>query len=157
MSTHEPVPTGTLPARVEAGDAAPAWSVRALLFSDNALTRDRIRVALGRRPAPDVTIESWIECATAPIVIESIEGGTVDIAVLDGEAQPLGGLGLTRQLHLELDRVPPILVLTARPTDGWLGAWSGAEAVLTGPIDPVRLAETVADLARSRPAAARVG
>lgn len=151
-----PASASSSAAAPEAGGAGAGLAVNVLVFSDNAQVRDNVRVAIGRRPAPDVLIESWTECATAPAVIETIEAGLVDVAVLDAESQPLGGLGLTRQLHLELPAVPPIAVLTARPTDGWLGAWSQADAVLTRPIDPLRLAATVADLARAG-AAGRVG
>lgn len=149
MTSPAHASTSPAPALTGAATDAPAVSVRVLLFSDNALVRDNVRVAVGRQPARDVSIEAWVECATAPAVIEAVEAGIVDLLIMDAEAQPYGGLGLTRQLHLELPSVPPVVVLTARPTDGWLGAWSQADAVLTRPADPLRLSATVADLARS--------
>jgi hypothetical protein len=39
-------------------------------------------------------------------------------------------------------------VLTGRPQDAWLATWSRAEAALPHPIEPIRLAEAVIDLAR---------
>ena len=89
--------------------------VRVLLYSDDITTRDAVRAAAGRRPARDVEVASWHECATAEAVIEAMDAGGVDVVVLDGEATPTGGLGLCRQLKNEIFRCPPVLVLTGRP------------------------------------------
>ena len=68
--------------------------------------------------------------------------------ILDGEAAPTGGLGLCRELKNEIYNCPPVLVLTGRPQDGWLAAWSLADAVVPHPLDPIQVAEAVASLAR---------
>ncbi len=68
--------------------------------------------------------------------------------VLDGEATPVGGLGVCKQLHDEIYHCPPVLVLTGRPQDAWLAAWSRAEAAVPHPLDPRMLADAVATLAR---------
>ena len=68
--------------------------------------------------------------------------------ILDGEATPVGGLGIARQIKDEIFNAPPVLVLTGRPQDAWLATWSRAEAALPHPIDPLRLAETVISLVR---------
>ena len=39
--------------------------ISVLLYSDDVATRDAVRVAVGRRPARDVEVRSWRECATA--------------------------------------------------------------------------------------------
>ncbi len=122
--------------------------VRVLLYSDDVTTRDAVRAAVGRRPARDVEVTSWLECATAPAVIEALDGGGWDVVVLDGEATPTGGLGLCRQLKNEVFRCPPILVLTGRPQDGWLANWSLADDAVPHPLDPVAVADAVARLAR---------
>ena len=120
-----------------------------LLYSDDIATRDAVRVAVGRRPARDVEVTAWRECATAPAVIEAVESGDFDLLVLDGEAAPFGGLGLCRQLKNEIFDCPPILVLTGRPQDGWLGAWSQADLVVPHPLDPIAVADAVAELGRT--------
>lgn len=127
--------------------AAPAGA-RILLYSDDLTTRDAVRAAVGRRPARDVTVASWRECATAPAVLEAVENDTFDLLILDGEAAPTGGLGLCRQLKNEIFRCPPILVLTGRPQDGWLAAWSLADHAVPHPLDPIALASTVAEAVR---------
>jgi len=120
-----------------------------LLYSDDIATRDAVRVAVGRRPARDVEVTMWRECATAPAVIEAVEAGQFDLLVLDGEAVPVGGLGLCRQLKNEIFSCPPVLVLTGRPQDGWLAAWSQADLAVPHPLDPIAIAEAVAELGRT--------
>jgi DNA-binding response OmpR family regulator len=77
-----------------------------------------------------------------------VDAGDFDVLVLDGEAVPAGGLGLCKQLKDEIYGCPPILVLTGRPQDAWLAAWSRADAAVPHPLDPVAVAEAVAGLAR---------
>ncbi|HEU5242587.1 MAG TPA: hypothetical protein VFU25_11250 [Ornithinibacter sp.] len=127
--------------------------VSVLLYSDDITTRDAVRAAAGRRPARDVEIVAWRECATAEAVVEAMDAGGHDVVVLDGEAAPLGGLGLCRQLKNEIFRCPPILVLTGRPQDGWLAGWSLADEAVSHPLDPIAVSEAIATLARTRAAA----
>jgi DNA-binding response OmpR family regulator len=120
-----------------------------LLYSDDVTTRDAVRLGVGRRPSRDVEVGSWRECATHPAVIEAVETGHFDVLILDGEAAPLGGMGLCRQLKNEIYDCPPVLVLTGRVQDGWLAAWSHADLVVPHPIDPIALANAVAHLGRA--------
>ncbi len=128
--------------------AAEPRTVSILLYSDDVTVRDAVRLAVGRRPARDVEVASWRECATPTAVVEAVESSGFDLLILDGEATPLGGLGLARQLKNEIFQCPPILVLTGRVQDGWLAAWSMCDAVVPHPIDPVTLSRAVAELAR---------
>ncbi|HEY3534793.1 MAG TPA: hypothetical protein VGK60_04435 [Pedococcus sp.] len=145
-ASHAPA-TGTGAAEHPAGTSS-TRQISVLLYSDDRTTRDAVRVDVGRRPARDVEVTSWRECATAPAVLEAVEGGSFDVLVLDGEAAPVGGLGLCRQLKNELFECPPVLVLTGRPQDAWLATWSLADAVVPHPLDPIALAGAVADLGR---------
>jgi DNA-binding response OmpR family regulator len=122
--------------------------ITVLLYSDDIATRDAVRLAVGRRPARDVEVRAWLECATAPAVIEAVETGEYDVLVLDGEAAPVGGLGLCRQLKSEIFSCPPVLVLTGRPVDAWLAAWSQADLAVPHPLDPIAVAGAVAELGR---------
>jgi DNA-binding response OmpR family regulator len=130
--------------------AADAGTMTVLVYSDDVDTRARVKLAVGRRPAPGLPRVEWLECATEPAVIAAMDAGGVDVAVLDGEATPAGGLGIARQLKDEIYRCPPILVLTGRVQDNWLAAWSRADAAVPHPLDPIVLAEAVADLMRRR-------
>ena len=146
MSSAHPSPA---PQTAGAGTAEGMMhQVTILLYSDDVTTCDTVRAAVGRRPARDVEVAAWKECATGPAVVTEVENGSYDLLILDGEAAPTGGLGLTRQLKNEIYDCPPVLVLTGRPQDGWLAAWSQAEAAVPHPIDPITLASAVAELAR---------
>ncbi len=121
-----------------------------LVYSDDANTRGEVILALGKRPHPDLPAVEYVECATEPAVIATMDAGGVDLAILDGEAVPAGGMGICRQLKDEIYECPPILVLTGRVEDGWLATWSRAEAAVPHPIDPLVLAENVIRLLRPR-------
>jgi len=121
-----------------------------LVYSDDSTTRAAVMQALGNRPSPELPRVRYIECATEPVVIRTMDKGGVDLAILDGEAVPAGGLGICRQLKDEIFNCPPVLVLTGRPADGWLATWSRAEAAVPQPIDPVVLADAAATLLRRR-------
>lgn len=125
-----------------------------LVYSDNAGTREQVRLAAGRRPAADVPPVEFIECATLPAVLKELDRGGVDVCVLDGEAVPAGGMGVCRQLKDEIFRCPPVLVLMGRPQDAWLATWSRADAAVTLPVEPVELADALAGLLRKGRAAA---
>jgi DNA-binding response OmpR family regulator len=123
-----------------------------LLYSDDVNTRQKVKLAVGRRPAPDVPRVEWVACATEPAVIAAVDGGGIDVCVLDGEATPAGGMGICRQLKDEIYNCPPVLVLIGRAQDAWLAAWSRADLVVAHPLDPVAVAEAVAALMRQRAA-----
>ncbi|WP_419994252.1 hypothetical protein [Streptomyces boninensis] len=121
-----------------------------LVYSDDASTREQVRLAAGRRPAADLPSVEYVECATLPAVLEELERGGIDACVLDGEAAPSGGMGVCRQIKDEIFNCPPVLVLIARPQDAWLATWSRADAATALPVDPVALAESLAALLRKR-------
>lgn len=119
---------------------------RVLLYSDDVTTREQVRLAVGRRlgrGTPDIV---WTETATPAAVLEQAETGTYDLLILDGESAKVGGMALARQVKDEVFRCPPVLVLTGRPQDAWLAAWSDADAVVSQPLDPIALQSAVAGL-----------
>lgn len=117
-----------------------------LIYSDDASTREQVRLALGKRPSAALPAVEYVEVATPAVVIERMDAGGIDLAILDGEAVPAGGMGIAKQLKDEVDDCPPILVLTGRPDDAWLANWSRAEAAVPHPIDPIRLTDAVVGL-----------
>lgn len=123
-----------------------------LVYSDDSNTREQVRLATGRRPAPDVPTVEFIECATPAAVVKELDRGGIDVCVLDGEAVPMGGMGVCRQIKDEIFECPPALVLIGRPQDAWLATWSRADAAVTLPVEPVEFAAALAALLRSRQA-----
>jgi DNA-binding response OmpR family regulator len=124
--------------------------VNVLVYSNSADLRAQVRTNVGRRPAPDTGRIEWVECATTADVQRELDEGDIDVAIVDGEAQPTGGIGLARQYKNELADCPPIIVLIARPQDGWLASWALADAVINMPLDPVESAAVVAEQLRRR-------
>ena len=125
-------------------------TLRVLVYSDDVNTRQQVILALGRRVHPDLPELEYVEVATEPVVIANMDAGRIDLAILDGEAVPAGGMGIAKQLKDEIYQCPPLLVLTGRPQDAWLATWSRADAAVPHPIDPIQLAEAVTGLLRSR-------
>ena len=124
--------------------------LRVLVYSDDADTRSQVLLSLGRRPHPDLPEAEYVEVATEPVVIQNMDAGQIDLAILDGEAVPAGGMGIAKQLKDEIFHCPPVVVLTGRPQDAWLATWSRADAAVAHPLDPLQLAGVVIDLLRPR-------
>src|SRR5579859_5481512 len=127
-------------------------SMKVVVYSHDADIRAKVRLSIGRRPAPDVPEAEIIEVATEPALFRLLDEGGTDVMVLDGEAQPAGGMGICRQAKDEIYDCPPVLLVIGRPDDGWLATWSRADAVISHPIDPVALAHELAALMRERAA-----
>jgi DNA-binding response OmpR family regulator len=125
-------------------------SVRVLVYSDDRNTRDKVKFGIGKRPARDLPPVEFVECATYQAVLTTMDAGGVDVVILDGEAVPTGGMGLSRQLKDEIFRCPPILLLTGRTQDAWLATWSRADAAVPYPLDPMALCRATVELARKR-------
>ena len=102
--------------------------------------------ALGRRPFVAGPGLDFVEIATEPTLIAYVDSGAIDLAILDGESSPAGGMGVAKQLKDELEHCPPILLLVARAADAWLADWSRADAVVSQPIDPLRFPAIVESL-----------
>jgi DNA-binding NtrC family response regulator len=126
-----------------------------VVYSDDSSVRKAIVTALGKSVAGDLPEHVVHEFATGAALRQYVDRKNVDgnfkadIFILDGEAVPEGGMGVARQLKDEVFNCPPILLITGRPQDAWLAAWSRAEASVSHPVDPFTLASTVADLLRS--------
>lgn len=123
-------------------------SATVLVYSNSAELRATVRTAVGRRPAADCPRIDWVECETNAQVVAQLDEGGLDLVILDGEAQPTGGMGLARQFKNEITNCPRVAVVIARPQDAWLASWSLADAVLTMPLDPIKAADVVADQLR---------
>ena len=131
-------------------EASAAGTATVLVYSDDRSVRQQVRLALGRRVAADLPEIDVFECATYQAVLSALHIGGIDVMILDGEAVPLGGMGLARQVKDEIANCPPVLLLVARVADAWLATWARAEAISPFPVDPLKLPDQVADLLRRR-------
>ncbi|GEE02317.1 putative response regulatory protein [Gordonia spumicola] len=123
-------------------------TLRVVVYSDDSGTRRQVIEALGERLHPELPDLEYVEVATAPILLDHLDRNTVDVAILDGEASPAGGMGMAKQIRDEYDPCPPLVVLVARQADRWLADWSRADAVAHVPVDPMELSRTLVELLR---------
>ena len=120
-----------------------------LLYSDDIAVRDKIRMAIGVRPAADLTVE-FVDASTWEDCRNLLDDYEIDLMVLDGEAAPAGGLGIARQTKDEYADPPPTCVVIARAADRWLAAFAQVDATLVHPLDPVTTGQTIAGMLRGR-------
>jgi CheY-like chemotaxis protein len=109
-----------------------------LVYSSNAVTREQVRLALGSRIHPELPELTYTEVATGPMVISLMDAGGFDLVILDGEASPVGGMGIAKQLKDEITGCPPVLLLTGRADDAWLAARRGGGPASDRPDPPRR-------------------
>ena len=122
-----------------------------VIYSDDSSVRESLISALGSKVAADLPEHEIKEFATGKALRMYLDNkGSADLFIVDGEATPEGGMGIARQLKDELFQCPPVLLITARPDDAWLAAWSRADLVIVHPIDPFSVADRVATLLRTR-------
>ena len=78
-----------------AGHDAPSnqRALSVLLYSDDSDVRAAVRLAVGRRPAPDLPVVAWTEVATEAAAVAAVDAGGLDVLVLDGEAVRSAGWG----------------------------------------------------------------
>ena len=125
------------------------------IYSDDSSVRNSIKSALGKRVSVEFAEHKILEFATGNAVKSFIDDKkSADIFILDGEATPAGGMGMSRQLKDEIYECPPILVLIARAQDAWLATWSRADAVAAHPINAIDLAMRVGEQLQRRVARA---
>ncbi|KAB1154892.1 hypothetical protein RM555_10365 [Micromonospora sp. DSM 115977] len=119
-----------------------------LLYSDDPEVRDRMRLAVGPRPAPGLRVE-FVEASDYAECVRLVDDYEIDLLVLDGEASPGGGIGIARQIKDDRADAPPTCVVIARAADRWLAAYAEVDATLVHPLDPVTTGTTVAELLRT--------
>lgn len=130
-------------------------SLAVLIYSDNSLVRASVVRAITPAPAADLGALTIKEFATAPALKDYFDDkGRADLLIVDGEASPVGGLGLAREIKDEVYNAPPIVGIIAREADRWLATWARLDAIALHPIDPRALAEEVAALLRKTTAVA---
>lgn len=126
-------------------------TVPVLVFSDDSTTRKAVVDGVGIKASKDTPRIEWVEAATTFGVVEAVKEQDFALIILDAETQGHGGMGVAKELQNVIEEdLPPLLFLTARPQDEWLATWAGASAVVTAPLSPIVLQETVASLLGGR-------
>ncbi|ONH28389.1 response regulator transcription factor [Pseudofrankia asymbiotica] len=127
-----------------------------LVYADRADVRERVKAAIGTVPDQQLGEIEFVDVTDGRVLVAAVDHGEVDLCVLDAEATPEGGMGLSRQLKNEITDCPPTILLVARQDDRWLATWSLADAVVTHPVDPDELTAAVVGLLRARASGAPV-
>ena len=131
---------------LDAPEAADAVSI--VVYSDDADTRREVLSSVGRRAGKGLPEIRWKETATPEALLSEVRAGGCALMILDAEAPKLGGMGIGKMVHDEIDADIPFVLLIARPQDEWLGRWSGAERILPLPVHPRVLSGAVAEILR---------
>lgn len=122
-----------------------------LVYSDNALVRAAVRRAITPSPATDIAPVEIKEFATADALKEYFsDKGSAALMILDGEASPVGGLGLAREIKDEVYNAPTTIGVIGREADRWLATWARVDGIVLHPIDPRELALESAALLRKK-------
>ena len=120
-----------------------------VIYSDNSLVRSAAIRSITPAPAADLAPIAVKEFATAAALKDYFDDkGSADLIIVDGEAAPVGGLGLAREIKDEVYNAPPIVGVIGREADRWLATWARLDAIVLHPIDPRTLAREVAALLR---------
>jgi DNA-binding response OmpR family regulator len=123
-----------------------------LVYADRADVRARVKAAIGNFPDPRLGELELVDVTDGRELVAAVDNGEADLCILDAEATPEGGMGLSRQLKNEVADCPPTVLLVARADDRWLATWSLADAVVEHPVDPDALTAAVVDLLLARAA-----
>jgi DNA-binding response OmpR family regulator len=109
--------------------------VKVLLVSRNPAARRWMRRAL--EPSWEV-----VEAGDGKEAVDAAARGRIDVVVGEEIVVPYGAFGMTRDLKI-LENAPRVVLLLERALDVWLARWSGADAWLLQPVDPVALRDAV--------------
>ncbi len=116
-----------------------------LVVSDSQAVRDEVKAAI----ADGVTIVRELTHGAA--VVPAVAEDAPDLAILDLQIGKMGGMATCMELHLEegAGRLPhvPVLMLLDRRADVFLAKRSAAQGWVVKPLDPLRLARAVRQVA----------
>lgn len=138
------MPDNTVTTRTDSSSTV----LRIAVYSDRPQLREDVHSAFGTSISADLPPVELVDFATGPALMRALHNKEIDLCLLDGEAAPLGGMGLSYQINAEVEDHPPLLVLLQRRDDAWLSTWSKADAVYLLPVDPIDLPLAAANLLR---------
>lgn len=118
-------------------------AVEIMLFSGNKHIRETVKDAAGLSGVFDLPPIKWLEVATADAAKLNFKEDRFAALVLDAETTQEGGESLSRWLHDHNDKVPPVIMLVARPQDEWMARWSGAARCVQAPFLPDSVVDTI--------------
>ncbi len=116
-----------------------------LVVSDSKAVRDEVKAAIVDR---GTTVR---ELTHGAAVLATVREKAPDLAILDLQIGKMGGMAACMELRLEegAGRLPhvPVLMLLDRRADVFLAKRSAAQGWVVKPLDPLRLARAVREVA----------
>jgi len=116
-----------------------------LVVSDSQAVRDEVKAAIG---GGDTDVS---ELTHGAAVLAAVRKKAPDLAILDLQIGKMGGMATCMELRLEegAGRLPhvPVLMLLDRRADVFLAKRSAAQGWVVKPLDPLRLARAVRQVA----------
>ncbi|HEX9342257.1 MAG TPA: hypothetical protein VF995_01400 [Actinomycetota bacterium] len=116
-----------------------------LLVAATPHARERLLLALERLEATGEEVH-FLEAANGNDALAIAEARRPDLVVVEVGVTPYGGFGLTRDIKAMPELSCPVIVVLERLQDEWLARWSGADALVTRPVDPFALAQVATKL-----------
>jgi two-component system, LytTR family, response regulator len=112
-------------------------ALRALIVDDELLARQQLRRFLAE--LPDVTVAG--ECESGAAAIAAIDEGNADVVFLDVQMPNVDGFGVIEALGVE--RMPPVVFVTAHSDYALRAFRAHAVDYLLKPLDPAQVAEAL--------------
>ena len=127
--------------------------IKVLLIASDQRVRERLRLALERLEAAGEEVE-FLEAGDGNDAMVRIEAQRPDLIVVEVGVTPYGAFGITRDVKAFPETACPVIVVLERPQDEWLARWSGADALVSRPVDPFALAQVADRLVKEHRGAA---
>ena len=139
------------------GGELDAHPLHVLMLEDEAVNRALVRAVLSRTDEPELRNATVHEATTIAEARAVLDGGKVDLALLDVRLPDGSGLDLARQITAGRHQRRPLVVVVSAsvfPEERSAAKAAGSDAFLPKPYRPSELVETLVRLLRETEAAA---
>ena len=125
--------------------------IKVLLVASGQRERERLRLALERLESGARADEiQFLETGDGNDALVLAERERPDLVVVEVGVTPYGAFGIARDVKALPGTACPVIVVLERPQDDWLARWSGADALVSRPVDPFALAQVARRLVEER-------
>jgi DNA-binding response OmpR family regulator len=123
--------------------------IKVLLVTSGQPARERLRLALERLEVTGEAVE-FLETGDGNDAVVLAETQRPDLLVVEVGVTPYGAFGIARDVKASPRTACPVIIVVERPQDEWLARWSGADAMVSRPVDPFALAQVAGRLVEER-------
>jgi DNA-binding response OmpR family regulator len=123
--------------------------IKVLLVASGERERERLRLALERLEVTGEEVR-FLETGDGNDALVLAERERPDLVVVEVGVTPYGAFGIARDVKASPGTACPVIVVLERLQDDWLARWSGADALVSRPVDPFALAQVARRLVEER-------